>query len=56
MEIQNCFYQNSYTGQCDLCEEGYSLDTNKLVCSRIIQNCKNYRSAYECEKCDKDFI
>ena len=55
-DIQNCFYQNSYTNQCEICAKGYELDEKKLVCSRIIPNCKDYKSAYECEKCEKNYI
>lgn len=54
--MPNCYYQNSYTAQCEICDEGYALDEHKLVCSRIIPNCKSYETAFECKKCEKGYI
>ena len=56
INIQNCFYQNSYTGQCEICDEGYAIDELNLVCSRIIDHCEEYDSSFECKKCEKNYI
>lgn len=53
--FQNCRYFDPYNGKCLYCHEGYALDANGLICSRVIDYCAKYKTSYECQECEKGY-
>lgn len=53
--FQNCRYFNPYTAECLYCHRGYALDSNGLICSRVIDYCKTYKTSYECQVCEINY-
>lgn len=44
-----------YSGRCLYCHKGYALDANGLLCSKVIDYCKTYKTSYECKECEPNY-
>ena len=58
-DVKNCKELNPSDDNCKVCENGFNLSEDSLVCFSVIANCVNYSNVdnvFSCEKCQDGFF